>query len=57
MEVEYIVTNITGQIVYRTTTTNVFEWTPANEIVDGMYFISAYVDGVRIQTSKVVYQK
>ena len=57
VDVEYIVTNITGQIVYRTTTPNVFEWTPANDIVNGMYFISAYVDGVRVQTTKVVYQQ
>ena len=53
---EFVVTSMTGQIVYRIETSGDFEWTPGN-VNSGMYFINVYVDGVKVQTSKVVYQK
>ncbi len=53
---EFVVTSMTGQIVYRVKTSGDFEWTP-NNANRGMYFINVYVDGVKVQTSKVVYQK
>ena len=53
---EFVVTSMTGQVVYRIETSGNFEWTPGN-VNSGMYFINVYVDGVKVQTSKVVYQK
>ncbi len=53
---EFVVTSMTGQVVYRTATSSNFVWTPEN-VNSGVYFINVYVDGVKTQTSKVVYQK
>ena len=53
---EFVVTSITGQVVYKETTSTNFVWTPSN-VNSGVYFINVYVDGVNVQTSKVVYQK
>ncbi len=53
---EFVVTSMTGQVVYRAATSSDFVWTPDN-VNSGVYFINVYVDGVKTQTSKVVYQK
>ena len=53
---EFVVTSMTGQVVYRAATSGDFVWTPEN-VNSGVYFINVYVDGVKTQTAKVVYQK
>ena len=57
--VRFVFTNIAGLIVDSYTTTNTFgeytyTWHPANALPQGVYFVTLYVDGKKIQTSKLV---
>ena len=57
--VRFVFTNIAGLIVDSYTTTNTFgeytyTWHPANALPQGVYFVTLYVDGKKIQSSKLV---
>ena len=57
--IRFVFTNIAGLIVDSYTTTNTFgeytyTWRPANALPQGVYFVTLYVDGKKIQTSKLV---
>ena len=52
---EFVVTSITGQVVYRIATNGNFVWTPVN-VNSGVYFINVYVDGVMVRSDKVIYK-
>ena len=56
--IRFIFTSITGSVVDTHTTTNTFgeytyTWRPAG-LPEGVYFVTLYVDGKKIQTSKLV---
>ena len=58
-QVRFVFTNIAGLVVDSYTTTNTFgeytyTWRPANALPQGVYFVTLYVDGKKIQTSKLV---
>ena len=58
-EVRLVFTNIAGLAVDAYATTNTFgeysyTWHPANALPQGVYFVTLYVDGKKIQTSKLV---
>ena len=57
--IRLVFTNIAGLIVDSYTTTNTFgeytyTWHPANALPQGVYFVTLYVDGKKMQTSKLV---
>ena len=57
--IRLVFTNIAGLIVDSYTTTNTFgeytyTWHPANALPQGVYFVTLYVDGKKIQSSKLV---
>ena len=57
--IRFVFTNIAGLVVDSYTTTNTFgeytyTWHPANALPQGVYFVTLYVDGKKIQTSKLV---
>ena len=57
--IRFVFTNIAGLIVDSYTTTQSFgeytyTWRPANALPQGVYFVTLYVDGKKIQTSKLV---
>ena len=57
--IRFVFTNIAGLIVDSYTTTQSFgeytyTWRPANVLPQGVYFVTLYVDGKKIQTSKLV---
>ena len=57
--IRFVFTNIAGLIVDSYTTTNTFgeytyTWRPANALPQGVYFVTLYVDGKKIQSSKLV---
>jgi hypothetical protein len=56
--IRFVFTNIAGLIVDSYTTTNTFgeytyTWHPG-ALPEGVYFVTLYVDGKKIQTSKLV---
>ena len=58
-EVRLVFTNIAGLVVDSYTTTNTFGeytyiWCPANALPQGVYFVTLYVDGKKMQSSKLV---
>ena len=58
-QVRFVFTNIAGLIVDSYMTTNTFgeytyTWRPANALPQGVYFVTLYVDGKKIQTCKLV---
>ena len=58
-EVRLVFTNVAGLTVDAYATTNTFgeytyTWRPANAFPQGVYFVTLYVDGKKIQTSKLV---
>ena len=59
-EVQFVITDINGQIIDRIAGNgngeNTLKWTPES-ISNGIYFINMYVNGLRTQTMKVIYQK
>ena len=57
--IRFVFTNIAGLVVDSYTTTQSFgeytyTWRPANALPQGVYFVTLYVDGKKIQTSKLV---
>ena len=57
--IRFVFTNIAGLIVDSYTTTQSFgeytyTWRPANALPQGVYFVTLYVDGKKIQSSKLV---
>ena len=58
-QVCFVFTNIAGLVVDSYTTTNTFgeytyTWHPANALPQGVYFVTLYVDGKKMQSSKLV---
>ena len=58
-EVRLVFTNVAGLIVDSYTTTNTFgeytyTWRPANALPQGVYFVTLYVDGKKMQSSKLI---
>ena len=57
--IRFVFTNIAGLVVDSYTTTQSFgeytyTWRPANALPQGVYFVTLYVDGKKIQSSKLV---
>jgi hypothetical protein len=60
-EVRLVFTNIAGMVVDTYATTNTFgeytyTWHPTS-LPEGVYFVTLYVDGKKIQTSKLIRTK
>ncbi len=61
-EVSLEISDLMGRAVNRFETvaeygSHSYTWTPAGSLAQGMYVVSFYVDGVLMQTSKVIYTK